>query len=89
VDIANSATAQLAIQTLRPGWLRTRSAGGLQASGQVWVHRDGMRFGGLDRLGSINTVEIESIRYYGGITASQRWGPGHENGVIHVTSKVH
>jgi hypothetical protein len=73
-EIGNYAHAHLAIQSLRPGWLRTRAAGGLQASGEVWVYRDGMRFGGVDRLSSINTVEIESIRYYDGITASQRWG---------------
>lgn len=87
-QLGTFANARLAIQTLRPEWLRARAAGNLQGQGQVWVYRDGMRFGGLDRLSAINTVEIDSIRYYDGITASQRWGLGHENGVIHVTSKV-
>jgi hypothetical protein len=87
-DFENFTTARQAVQTLRPGWLRARAAGGFQGQGQVWVYRDNMRFGGTDRLSAINTVEIDSIRYFDGITASQRWGLGHENGVIHVFSRV-
>lgn len=80
--------AYTAVRTLRPAWLRTRAAGSFQGQGQVLVYRDGMQFGGVDRLSSINTVEIESLRYYDGIAATQRWGLGHENGVIYVTSKL-
>ena len=87
-ELTEYGNAYQAISTLRPGWLRVRAAGGLQTQSQVWVYRDGMRIGGVDRLSSMNTIEIESIRYYDGITASQRWGLGHENGVIHVTSKT-
>jgi len=87
-DFGTFATANQAVRTLRPGWLRARAASGFQGGGQVWVYRDGMRFGGLDRLSTINTVEIDSIRYLDGITASQRWGLGHENGVIHVFSRM-
>lgn len=87
-DLTTFSNAYQAIQTLRPAWLRTRAAGGFQAEGQVWVYRDGMRAGGVDRLRNINTVEIQELRYYDGISASQRWGLGHENGVIHVTSRV-
>jgi hypothetical protein len=87
-DFGNYANAFQAVQTLRPGWLRTRAAGSFQTVGQVWVYRDGMRFGDLDRLRTINTVEIDSLRYLDGIAASQRWGLGHENGVIHVFSRV-
>lgn len=86
-DLADYGNAYQAIRVLRPGWLRTRAAGGLQGQGQVWVYRDGTQYGGLDRLSAMNTVEIDTIRYYDGITASQRWGLGHENGVIYVTSK--
>jgi hypothetical protein len=88
-ELATYTTADLAVQTLRPAWLRQRSAGGFLSSGQVWVYRDGMRFGGVATLRSINTVEIESIQYVDGIAASQRWGLGHENGVIHVISRLH
>jgi hypothetical protein len=87
-EFGTYSNAFLAVRTLRPAWLRTRAAGGIQSQGQVWVYRDGMRYGGTDRLSAINTIEIESIRYFDGITASQRWGLGHENGVIYITSRV-
>jgi hypothetical protein len=88
-ELANYSTAEQAVRTLRPAWLRQRSAGGFQSAGQVWVYRDGMRFGGVEVLSRVNTIEVDSIRYVDGITATQRWGLGHENGVIHIFSRTH
>lgn len=76
-----------AVQTLRSQWLRVRSPGSFQGTGQVWVYRNGVRVGGVEELRRMSTTEIESIRYYDGRQASQRWGLGHENGVIFVTGR--
>ena len=66
-----------------PGWY-----------GQVYQERYPER-GGAGRMLAeyarfplFTTVGIDSMRYYDGIAASQRWGLGHENGVIFVTSRV-
>ena len=76
-----------AVQTMRSQWLRGRAPGDFDtAGGAVRVYRDGMNAGGVEALQSMSTEGIAYIRFYNGIQASQRWGLGHENGVIFVSS---
>jgi len=82
-------TAFEAVQTLRSQWLRGRAPGDLDTpGGAVDVYRDGIEVGAVDELRSMSTESIAYIRYYNGIQASQRWGLGHENGVIYVSSQL-
>jgi hypothetical protein len=84
-DFADAGTA---VRTLRSPWLRRRS-GSLQGGGsQIWVYRDGIRLGGPEELARMEVTSIESIQYYDGTAAAQRWGLGHENGAIIVTSRT-
>jgi outer membrane cobalamin receptor len=41
----------------------------------------------VEVMTNLSTAEIEMIEYVDGIRASQRWGLGHENGVINVISR--
>jgi hypothetical protein len=78
-----------AVQTMRSQWLRGRAPGDLDSpGGDVKVYRDGIRMGGVETLQSMPTDGIAYIRFYNGIQASQRWGLGHENGVIFVSSQA-
>lgn len=78
-----------AVQTLRSQWLRGRAPGDLDTeAGIVRVYRDGLRVGGVEVLESMSTDGIDYIRFYNGIQASHRWGLGHENGVIFVSSRA-
>jgi hypothetical protein len=87
-EIRGFPTAAQAVQGLRSGWLRLRSPAGINSAGQVWVYQDGMRLGGVEVMTNLSTAEIEMIEYVDGIRASQRWGLGHENGVINVISRT-
>ena len=75
-----------AVRSLHAGWLRTRGGESFAGSSQVLVYRDGMRVGGVAALRSINAREIGYVRYYDGNSATARWGLGHGNGVIFVST---
>lgn len=78
-----------AVRTMRSQWLRGRAPGDLDTeAGIVLVYRDGMRVGGVEVLETMSTEGIDYIRFYNGIQASHRWGLGHENGVIFVSSQA-
>lgn len=87
-EASGFADAYQAVQGLRSRWLRTRAPDGFALPGQVWIYRDGMRVGGVESLRSMSTLGIAALRYYDGLTASQRWRVGHEDRVIEVTSKT-
>jgi hypothetical protein len=87
-ELANYATAFDAIRAMRSNWLRTRSASSFDTPGYVVVYRDGIKMGTSSVLSDFTTREIAMIRYFNPIEATQRWGIGHENGAIYVTSKV-
>jgi hypothetical protein len=76
-----------AVQTLRQQWLRVRTPPDLDSATNVVVYESGVRVGGPEVLRSISTISVQSIQYFNGIAASQRWGLGHENGVIMVNTR--
>ena len=76
-----------AVQTLKSQWLRVRTPPDLDSTPEVVVYENGVRIGPPEVLRQINGGLVENIRYYNGITASSRWGLGHENGVIFVTTR--
>ena len=88
-QIARYTTAFEAVQTMRSNWLRGRAPADLDSPGQIVdVYRDGLEMGGVEELKLMSTEGIAYIRFYNGIEASGRWGLGHENGVIFVSSQT-
>ncbi len=75
-----------AIEALRSNWLRTRGTDSFNSPTQVQVYLNDARLGGIETLRWISTPEIDYIRYYDGIAASSRWGLGHGQGVIFVST---
>ena len=86
-DIDGFATVGQAVQALRSTWLRQRAATTLGRSSPIWVYRDGVRFGGIELLTNLSTSEFSLIEFVDGRSAFQRWGMGHESGVIMLSSR--
>lgn len=86
-QVQNFTDAFQAVQTLKSQWLRVRTPPDFDSSPNVVVYENGLRMGTPDVLRQINSGSVENIRYYNGIAASARWGLGHENGVIFVTTR--
>jgi hypothetical protein len=72
------------VRTSRPQWLRTRSSGFRAMS--VAVYLDGQRIGGPEQLRGISTEITAGLRYVNGQEATTRFGSGHQNGAILVTT---
>jgi len=86
-QVQNYNDAFQAVQTLRSQWLRVRTPPDFDSATNVVVYENGLRRGDPDVLRQIDGGSVENIRYYNGIAASSRWGLGHENGVIFVTTR--
>ena len=77
----------LAVQRLRPQWLRSSPRGATRLSGgepPVVVYIDATRFGTLSSLQSLQIGGIYEIRRYDASEATNRFGTGHTNGAIVV-----
>lgn len=77
----------LAVQRLRPQWLRARPRGQTRISGPeagVVVYVDATRYGSLNSLQSLAVGGIYEIRRYDASEATNRFGTGHVNGAIVV-----
>lgn len=79
-------TAYDAIEKLHPNWLRLRNAQSNRVVSQIWVYLDGTQYGGTNVLNSLRASTISSIQRIDGPTATIRWGAGHTEGVIYVTT---
>jgi hypothetical protein len=88
-DLSRYATVGEAVAALRSSWLVQRSpyAPGLTQRAPVWVYRDGTRVGEPDVLRLLSVAEVDFVEHVSPRAATYRWGTGHENGVIHVTSR--
>ena len=71
-----------AVEALRTHWLALHGP-----SGQVQVYLDGQYLGGVQTLFTIPVVNVESIRHLDGIEAAARYGGGHDQGAILVTTQ--
>jgi hypothetical protein len=77
-----------AVQRLRPRWLIERGPTTLNVGGNpVVVYVDNQRMGGVDELRNLAIPVIEQIRYLDASAATTRYGTGHANGAIEVTTK--
>lgn len=78
-----------AVRFFHPEWLVLRGQEAIYdpAADAIRVYLDNAQLGGVENLAGINTVIIESIRFYDGRQAVARWGTGHAHGVIQVISR--
>jgi hypothetical protein len=81
-------TAYEAVESLRSNWLRPKGADSFVTPTQVVVYLNANRLGGVDALKNIDVQTITLIQHFDGLTASARWGVGHGQGVILVTTLV-
>ena len=76
------------VQSLRSRWMQERGSDSLSGSGsRVQVYFDDRRVGGVEALRSIPLPQVAYIRWFDGTAASGRWGLGHGQGVIYVSSQ--
>ncbi len=92
-----AADAYFVVSRLRSLWLRPRGTGSFITGGQATalvVYLDGARFGTVDLpatsgnniLRSIDSTNIREMRYLSAGEATTRYGTGHDQGAILVTS---
>jgi hypothetical protein len=82
-------TVEELVQSLRPGWLRPRTAGTLSSAGPIMpeVFLDGSYFGPIGALRTIPTTSVDNIEFIGASDATTLYGTGYMGGVIHVHSR--
>jgi hypothetical protein len=75
----------MAVQRLRPQWLRARPRGQTRLAGAeagIVVYIDATRYGSLNSLQSLAVGGIYEIQRYDASEATNRFGTGHTNGAI-------
>ena len=89
IEAANVSNALEAIQRLRPKMLQRRAGSPTDegSAGEIVVYVDNSRLGYKDQLASIEASRIKEIRYLNAADATQRYGTGHTEGVILITTK--
>ena len=76
------------VKRLRPLWLTMRGVGSINLPvAELAVYMNGVRMGGPDALRYIPRTDVAEMRFLRGTDATQRFGTGHENGAILVTSR--
>lgn len=81
----NYANAYDVVRQLHPNWLVKRS-GSANRSAVIVTYVDGVSYGDVSWLRNVQGATIESIQRIDGTTATTRWGMGHSEGVIYVTT---
>jgi hypothetical protein len=87
LEAVNVQDAFMAVQRLRPQWLRSRGPTSINRSEALAVFLDNARMGGVEQLRNIPVSSIESIEYLDASEATQRWGTGYTRGAILVTTR--
>ncbi len=94
IDQHRFLTAFEAVQALHSNWLISRpktfgvSPGDAGKQPSVAVYLDENRLpNGIDELKDIESQRIQYIRYYDPISATQKWGVGHTEGAIQVSTQ--
>jgi hypothetical protein len=76
------------VEALKSNWLRERGPSSFVNPTRVLVYLDDARLGGVERLRELNTTSVAFVHWFSGIEASARWGPGHDDGVILVATRL-
>jgi hypothetical protein len=85
------------IRALRPAWLTSRGVasanvsgdgmGGVSDNAGIAVYVDGVKMGGVDALGSIESDRIQEMRFLSASDATMKYGTGNPAGAIEITTK--
>lgn len=102
VERSGAANAFELVQLLRPAWLRVRGLNTLRESargegegqslrvqrgvGGLKVYLDNALLGGTETLRQVSAGVIGTVRYFDPAAATLRWGQGHAQGVILVST---
>lgn len=84
----NFHSAYEVVEALHSNWLTSKPLT-LGVNGPppvVLVYYDAIRLGGVEELRGIQLAGVASIEHFDGPAATARWGVGHANGVILVSS---
>lgn len=73
------------IRSLRPAWLLARPTI-VRSEGELVVYVDGTRFGNAASLRQLSPNTVWAVRFYRPTEAQARFGPGHLQGAIEVTT---
>ena len=78
-----------AVRFLRPGWLQPVRGGRSSApnANYPYVFLDGVPFGRINILNSIDVSVLSEIRFVSASDATTRWGTGYQSGVIALRTK--
>jgi hypothetical protein len=76
-----------AVEALHANWLQVRGTDSQNSPTPVWVYVDNVKYGGVDRLRELPATNIAYIRHYDGVAATSRWGIGHGQGVIQISTQ--
>jgi len=87
IEEAGPSSAYDLIQKLRPIWLRKRGNTSFTQDTDLWVYVDGTRLGERDSLRGVRTENLESLEFMDARRATNRFGPGHMNGAILLTTR--
>ena len=88
IEESNYSTAMDVVQRLKPRWLRPVRGGGTLTGPppEAVVVLDGVRYGGLGSLSSINALMVDHIEYMSATEATTLYGTGYMGGAIRVFS---
>ncbi len=77
-----------AVRLFHPEWLvqRGQEAFAGPESDNIRVYLDNVQLGGVEDLAGVNTLIIETIRFFDAQRATARWGTGHGHGAIEVVT---
>ena len=84
----NYRNAYDAVAALHPNWLVKRSASNSRNTNPIWVYVDNSKYGDVSWLKNVAATNIGSIRRIDAGSATTRWGTGHSEGVIQVTTYI-
>ncbi len=79
-------TVAQAISALRSNWLNVHPNTLMGTQEDVVIYYDSNRLGGPGELGNINVRDIRYVQHLDAVTATQRYGVGHSQGAILVSS---
>lgn len=87
-EIQNSgeSTAYDVIQSLRPLWLNKRGAQSIQFDTDILVYMGTAQIGALPALRQIPAATIASMEFLDAKAANYRFGMGHPNGAIIIST---
>lgn len=92
IRASSARTVTELLRALRPQWLRSRGADVLRqnsdplATHGVRVYLNGGLLGGLETLDQVSIYAVTSVEFLDAAAAIFRWGAGHDDGAILLTT---